>query len=219
VAPPVGPTGLRYCSGDDADLRWRVGAAGTFADTRLTFSTGGGTLEAAFTHWALTASVDRRLGDRWTLGGFLGATVAGSLDAGGVVSSSSPGPLGGIAASFRPLDEGPIAPFVLLGASAAASLAWTTLPGGTTTTLSAFDVRLSAVAGKTILQAVTPYVLARAFGGPVYWSLAGESATGTDAYHYQAGVGLVVRAGRVDVVVEGAPLGERAIVLGVGLAL
>jgi hypothetical protein len=150
----------------------------------------------------------------------LGSTVAGSLDASGVSSSSSPGPLGGLTASFRPLDEGAVAPFVLLSASAAASLAWTTAPGGgASTTFTAFDVRLGAAAGKTIANVVTPYVLARAFGGPVLWSIAGASVTGTDAYHYQLGAGLVVRAGRLDVVAEGVPLGERAVVVGVGVAL
>jgi hypothetical protein len=66
---------------------------------------------------------------------------------------------------------------------------------------------------------VTPYVLARAFGGPVFWSLAGASVTGTDAHHYQVGAGLVIRARRVDIVAEGVPLGERTVVVGVGLAL
>jgi hypothetical protein len=132
---------------------------------------------------------------------------------------SSPGPVGGIAASLRALDEGTIAPFVLLGASAAGSVAWTAPPGASRTALSAFDVRLGTAVGKTIAHVVTPYVLARAFGGPVFWSVAGASVTGTDVYHYQLGAGLVVRAGRVDVVAEGVPLGERAVVVSAGLAL
>jgi hypothetical protein len=53
----------------------------------------------------------------------------------------------------------------------------------------------------------------------VLWSIAGASASGTDAYHYQLGAGVAVRAGRVDVAAEGVPLGERAVVVGVGLAL
>jgi hypothetical protein len=194
--------------------------AGAFSDTRLTFSTAASSVDASFTKYAATASLDRRLGDRWTVGGAVGTTIAGTLDVAGVSSSLSPGPLGVLTASFRPLDEGIVAPFVLFTASAGASLAWTT-PAGTSTssTFTAFDVRLGAAAGKTIAHVVTPYVLARAFGGPVLWSMAGASATGTDAYHYQVGAGLVVRAGRLDVVAEGVPLGERAVVVGLGLAL
>lgn len=122
-------------------------------------------------------------------------------------------------ASFRPLDEGDIAPFLLLTGSAAASVAWTTAPaGGPSSTLSAFDLRLGVVAGKTIAHVVTPYVLARAFGGPVFWSIAGQSVTGADANHYQVGAGVSVRVGRVDFVAEGVPLGELGIVAGAGLA-
>jgi hypothetical protein len=132
----------------------------------------------------------------------------------------SPGPTGGVTASFRALDEGAVPPFILLGASAAAALAWTTpAGGGASTTFTAFDVRIGAAVGKTIADVVTPYALARAFGGPVLWSIAGAQATGTDAYHYQLGLGLVVRLGRVDVVAEGVPLGERAVVVGVGVGL
>jgi hypothetical protein len=137
----------------------------------------------------------------------------------GATSSVSPGPLGAVTASFRPLDEGDVAPFVLLTGSVAGSIAWTTPPGGgSTSTLSAFDLRLGVVAGKTIAHAVTPYLLARAFGGPVFWSGGGRSVTGTDANHYQLGAGLSVRVGRVDLVFEGVPLGELGLVAGVGFA-
>ena len=205
---------MRYCSGDDADRVWRVGVSGSYSDTRLVFSSGGGSVDASFAKYAIVASVDRRLGDRWTVGGGVGTTVTGNIDLNGVTSTVSPGPLGAITTSFRPLDEGAVAPFVLLSASMAASLSWVA-----SSTLSAFDVRLGVAAGKTIADVVTPYLLARAFGGPVFWSIAGASATGTDAYHYQVGGGVSVRLGRVDLVAEGVPLGERAVVVGAGLAL
>jgi hypothetical protein len=205
---------LRYCSGDDADRVWRVGVSGAYSDTRLVFSSGGGSVDASFAKYALMASVDRRLGDRWTVGGGVGTTVTGDIDVNGVTSTVSPGPVGAITTSFRPLDEGTVRPFVLLSASMAASLSW-----AASSSLTAFDVRLGVAAGKTIADVVTPYVLARAFGGPVFWSIAGASATGTDAYHYQLGGGVSVRFGRVDLMAEGVPLGERAVVVGAGLAL
>jgi hypothetical protein len=205
---------LRYCSGDDADRVWRVGVSGSYSDTRLVFSSGGTSVDASFAKYAVVASVDRRLGDRWTVGGGVGSTVTGNIDVNGVTSTVSPGPLGAITTSFRPLDEGTVAPFVLLSASMAASLSWVA-----SSTLTAFDVRLGVAAGKTIADVVTPYLLARAFGGPVFWSIAGASATGTDAYHYQLGGGVSVRLGRVDLLAEGVPLGERAVVVGAGLTL
>jgi hypothetical protein len=211
VAPPAGPAGLRYCSGDDGDLAWRLGVSGSYSDTKLVFSSAGGSVDASFAKYAVMAAIDRRLGDRWTVGGGIGTTVTGNIDVNGVTSTLSPGPLGAITASFRPLDEGTVAPFVLFSASMAASLSW-----ATASTLTAFDVRLGVAAGKTIADVVTPYVLARAFGGPVLWSIARASATGTDAYHYQVGAGASVRVGRVDVFAEGVPLGERAVVLGAG---
>ena len=188
--------------------------SGSYSDTRLVFSSGGGSVDASFAKYAVMASVDRRLGDRWTVGGGVGTTATGNIDVNGVTSTVSPGPLGALTTSFRPLDEGTVAPFVLLSASMAASLSWVA-----SSTLAAFDVRLGVAAGKTIADVVTPYVLARAFGGPVFWSIAGASATGTDAYHYQLGGGVSVRVGRADLVAEGVPLGERAVIVGAGFAL
>jgi hypothetical protein len=220
VSPPVGPTGLRYCSGgDDADLAWHVGVSGAFSGTHIEFSSSGRTFDTYFDKYAVTASVDRRLGERWTIGGALGSTVTGALDVAGVTSTVSPGPLGAFTASFRPLDEGDLAPFVLFTGSAAASVSWTSPPGGgASSALSAFDLRLGVVAGKTLAHLVTPYLLARAFGGPVFWSGGGPSATGTDANHYQLGAGVSVHVGRVDAMVEGVPLGELGLVVGLGFA-
>jgi len=210
---------LRYCSGDDGELLWHAGVSGAWSGTHLELSSGGRTVDAYFGRYAVTASLERRLGDRWTLGGALGATVAGTLDLDGAESDLSPGPLAAVTASFRPLDEGDIAPFLLLTGSVAASLAWTKpAGGGPTSTFTAGDVRLGAVVGKTIAHAVTPYLLARAFGGPVSWSIAGRSASGTDANHYQVGAGVSVHVERFDLVVEGVPLGELGLVAGAGLS-
>jgi hypothetical protein len=59
----------------------------------------------------------------------------------------------------------------------------------------------------------------RVFGGPVYWQYQGSSVTGTDAHHYQLGVGLtVVAGGRVNVFAEGVPVGERSFAAGTAFA-
>lgn len=168
-----------------------------------------------FSKQAVTVSVERRVGDRWTLGGAVGSTTTGTLDAYGQSLALSPGPLVAFTASFRALDEGTVAPFVLLTGTLGASLSWTS-PGAQSMT--AFDARLGVVAGKTIAHVVTPYLVARAFGGPILWNAAGTSVVGTDVYHYQLGAGVVVRVGRFDLLVEGIPLGEQAIVGGGGMA-
>jgi hypothetical protein len=181
----------------------------------LKLTTGGVTSEAIFAKQAATVSVERRVGDRWTLGGAVGSTTVGTLDAYGESFTLSPGPLVALSASFRAVDEGTVAPFVLLTGTLGASLSFTSPEAQSMT---AFDARLGVAAGKTIAHTVTPYLVARAFGGPILWHDAGASVTGTDVYHYQLGAGLVVRLGRFDVLVEGVPLGEQAIVGGGGMA-
>jgi hypothetical protein len=207
---------VRYCSGDGDEPRdWRLGAGYGATWTRLKLTAGGATSEAVFEKQAATVSTERRVGDRWTLGGALGATTLGTLDAYGSSFAVSPGPLVAFTASYRALDEGTVAPFVLLTGSLGASLSFTS-PGQQAMT--ALDARLGVAAGKTIAHTVTPYLAARVFGGPIFWNDAGASVTGTDVYHYQLGAGAVVRVGRFDILVEGVPLGEKALVGGAGMA-
>ena len=82
----------------------------------------------------------------------------------------------------------------------------------------ALDLRVGAIAGKTIANVFTPYVTARAFGGPITWRFDGANVTGTDLYKYQLGGGLSLALldRRLDVFAEGIALGERGIAAGVG---
>jgi hypothetical protein len=92
--------------------------------------------------------------------------------------------------------------------------------GATEAQYEAFDLRLGAQLGVELAHVFRPYVLARAFGGPVFWRHRAESVDGTDTHHYQFGVGGSVRlANTVSVLAEGVPLGERAVSFSVGLAL
>jgi hypothetical protein len=188
--------------------------------THLLLTTQGTTQEASFSKQSTVVSIERRLGDRWTVGGAVGSTVVGSLQPPGATYDLSPGPVVAFTGSFRALDEGAVAPFLLFTASLGGALAWTTPSGGGSGSQSfwAFDGRIGVAAGKTIAHVVTPYLLARAFGGPILWRDQGESTVGTDRYHYQLGAGVVVRIGAFDLDVEGVPLGEQAIVGGGGYA-
>jgi hypothetical protein len=187
--------------------------------THLELATEGTTREASFSKQAVTAALERRVGNRWTLGAALGSTLVGSLRPPGATYNVSAGPLLTLTGSFRAVDEGKVAPFLLFTASLGAGVSWTTpSAGGPSQSFWAFDGRVGVAAGKTLAHRVTPYLLARAFGLPVLWRYQGAATVGNDAYHYQLGLGGVVRIGSFDLDVEGVPLGERAIVVGGGYA-
>jgi hypothetical protein len=177
--------------------------------------------EEAFTKQAVTVSLGRRLGDRWNVGVALGSTLAGTLQTPISSYSLSPGPLLTFTGSLRALDEGKIAPFVLLTASLGGAVDWTTPAGGGgggSQSFWAFDGRVGAAVGKTIANVVTAYLLARAFGLPILWRYQGDYTVGNDKYHYQLGAGAVLRMGRFDLAAEAVPLGEKAVVGSVGYA-
>jgi len=80
----------------------------------------------------------------------------------------------------------------------------------------AADVRVGVTAGKTFGRA-RPYVVARAFGGPVSWHVAGQAITGSDSHHYQLGAGIALDLpAHFDLSVEAAPLGEQGLAAGLG---
>ncbi len=120
-----------------------------------------------------------------------------------------PGWLAVVAGSFRVLDGRELRPFILLGLAGAV--------GGTQTEradeqtgYTALDIRLSGMVGKLFGDAVGPYAVARAFGGPVFWQRHGEDVRGADQHFFQLGGGVVASSGLVDAYVEVAPLGERS---------
>jgi hypothetical protein len=85
--------------------------------------------------------------------------------------------------------------------------------------LVAGDARGGVTAGRTF-GPVSPYVLARVFGGPVLWTLDGDDLTGTDTHHFQLGAGVSASvAARWTILVDVAALGERAASLGVAVDL
>jgi hypothetical protein len=107
----------------------------------------------------------------------------------------------------------------VLTSALSVSFAWTQLEESSRVAYTAIDVRLGGQLGVDIAGVLRPYAVARAFGGPVFWSYAGEAVTGTDTHHYQLGAGLGVRLSRqLNAFAEGIPLGEQALSAGVGLA-
>ena len=171
---------------------------------------------------AVTASVDYRLSPTTTLGGGLGAGLGGLMTVGATRYLVLPGWEFTLAYSRRLLDGRGQRPFLLLGIAGGGSGASTREevtrgPQPSSSFLYAFDIRAGLTVGKTFWNTLSPYAVARVFGGPVLWSYGGKTLLGTDKWHFQAGVGLVTALPRgFEVFVEGVPAGERAVTLGGG---
>jgi len=172
---------------------------------------------------AAVATLERKLGEKWTFQMGVGGILGGSLRVGEARHDFGPGWSTSIAASYRLRDGRDAWPFVILGASLAVAGATTreARQGAPAVPYYAGDLRLGAFVGKTFFNALSPYAVARVFGGPIFWHVEGEHRTGTDRYKYQLGLGLVAAAplgaGRaLDVFAEIVPLGERSVTTGAG---
>jgi hypothetical protein len=172
---------------------------------------------------AVLATLQYRASNRWTLQASAGALIAGGIATSTRSLSMRPGWLFGVAASSRLLDGNGWLPFILVSVSL--SMSSTALqndmqPGsGHHDVFTAMDISGVLTIGKTLFRAVSPYLVGRLFGGPVFWHDQGVLRGGTDIYHYQVGAGIAVSLlQRFDAFIEGAPLGERRISAGVGVS-
>ncbi len=188
-----------------------MSVAAAAASTRLVFD---GDRDVELDQQAITVSVGQVRPSRWSVRASLGAVLDGALAGEGRRYELDPGVVGAIAIA-RPWTWGPW--FVHGTASLGASRVTTTerVAGAPTEGLVAIDARIGATAGRQ-LGPVMPYALARAFGGPVLWTIDGAGVTGTDAYHVQLGAGATLSIGDAwSVMVDVAALGERAASVGV----
>lgn len=189
----------------------RVGLNVGTVDTEIVFDPPAKLREQAF-----SASVEIKRSPTFGVMISPGGVLGGTIEVEGVKHSISPGPLLGVAASWRVVDPATSPLFVLFGASLSASTVMTSVDLQRAR-LTAADLRFSFVAGKTFFDVLSPYAVVRAFGGPVYWKIRGETVSAGDRYHYHAGLGLslAIPAG-IDAFAEIAPLGEKRATLGVG---
>lgn len=171
---------------------------------------------------AVTASFEYRIRPDMTLGGGAGAGLGGLFTVGAERHRVNPGWLLTATWSRRLIDPVGNKPFLLLGLAFGASGASTTreqagTPAPRSAPLYALDLRLALTVGKTFWGVLSPYASARAFGGPVFWRYRDESLTGGDKYHFQLAAGVATALPRgFDVFVDGSPLGERALTMGLG---
>lgn len=214
-----GAAGVTSCSlaehEEEIRKRWRVGAGYGFTSTAIHFGDG---LSPSETRHVVFAVLDYRATKRWTLELGLGAQVGGYID-GAAHYDFEPGFASEIGASWRILDEGGPYPFVLATAQFAFVTTHAKERALERNAYTAFDLRLGALAGYPVADVLTPYLLVRAFGGPVYFRYLGEDRTGTDTHHYQVGAGAALLVAKTfDIFIEGVPLGERGVSAGVGVA-
>lgn len=218
-----GPDGISACSLADYEEaqrpRWRVGASGVYTSTVLSFGSGlqaGETRQAALVEvsYAPSARVSASLG--------LGVGFGGRLLTPDGAYSFNPGTVLSVGVSHRFAEAGPPKARTFLvwswrvsytGASTEAG------NGGPSTAYDALNLRIGLAAGCTWFHRLSAYAVGRAFGGPVFWTYQGASQLGTDTHHYQVGGGLALLLfRRLDLFVEGVPLGEQAASAGLSVA-
>lgn len=216
----VSVDGTWSCSIEEHDEalrpRWHVGASGLYTATALRFSK---SVRGDETRFATVATASYAPSARLGIQASAGATFAGRLHMADGDHDFTPGPVVAAGVGYR-LIEG--RPFLILTSLLSASAA-RTRPGaqpGNSTGYEALDLRLGVLAGTTLFDVLSPYLLARVFGGPVFWRYQGHAQTGTDVYHYQLGAGLALQLAKpVELFLEGVPLGEQALSLGLSVAL
>lgn len=221
MSPPVGPAGILECNGDEPAPRtapaprlFRVGAAYSVFATDLTFL---GSQDAYIERRAATVSLSYRYSDKITLQGSLGATLGGRFVFGEERYTFDPGWLASFAATWKILGKKRDDWFLMLGAALGATGSVTRDSSHNAESMYALDARLSLMGGRTFFDVLTPYAVARAFGGPIFWKYRTQDVIGGDKYHVQLGLGLVVALPEhFDVFAEAIPLGERAAVAGLG---
>jgi hypothetical protein len=210
-----GAAGISGCSlsehEEEARPKWHVGASYSFTSTAIHFS--GGLRFDEERHAAL-AMLDYSPSPKVTLQAGAGVLAGGHISTPIARYDFTPGFVSAIGASWRVVDPDGAIPFVLL--TIQISYATTTTQG---VGYNAFDARGGVVVGTTVWNVLTPYVVGRGFGGPVYWRYQGTAVTGTDVSHYQVGAGVsLLLARKVDLFVEGVPLGELGVSAGAGLS-
>jgi hypothetical protein len=196
------------CSGEGhAPPTNRVGLSFGAFQTKLVFGDLGTVL---LDEAAVGLSYERQLSKKTTL-----QLSGGGIALGHIVDqdTSFHGGFLGAGLSWNLVDQKGWIPFVMIGASASFSVAGYSRQS---TTVIAADVRGSATVGYSE-SGFTPYAVARLFGGPVVLSRPGGTSLGTDQYHFQLGLGLVLTLPEgFDFSVEIVPLGEQRLSAGLG---
>ena len=207
-----------------------LSASYAFTSTTILFGDG---RRADLTRHAVFGQLQLPLTKSGAVTGIVGAggIAGGELIHGAARDTIGPGFSGAVGVAGRVYDGKGWIPFVQLTATLSVTHMGTrtddqgtrtdgtrSAAGPSSPKFTAGDLRVGVIAGKTFGDVFTPYVTARAFGGPVAWHFDGDAVTGTDLYKYQLGGGLSLALfhRKLDVFAEGIAQGERGVAAGVG---
>jgi hypothetical protein len=174
--------------------------------------------DVELTQYAVSVTAGQTRPSRFSVRVSLGAVLDGEVEGGGRRHDIGPGIVGGAGVSKQWLRG---RWFLTGSAGISASRATTTedTAGAEAVSIIATDLRVGGLAGRTF-GPVSPYVLARAFGGPVMWTRDGDGVTGSDTHHVQLGAGISASTpSGLSVVLDVSAFGERAASLGVSARL
>jgi len=177
--------------------------------------------ELDIVQYAVTVSGGYIGASQWSVRGSLGSVLDGTLEGDGRTHDIGPG----IVAAASVSKQWSFGAWFVTGSLGAGASRTTTREesgagAGARQSLIGIDVlRIGAMAGRTF-GVVSPYVLARAFGGPVLWTVDAMDVTGTDTSKFQLGAGVSVStAGGLSLLLDVSALGERSASLGMSYRL
>jgi len=201
--------------------RNRVGLSYGYTSSILFFSND---LRTPTERNAVMASFEHPMPRGWTLELGAGSLVSGFLLTPVGKATFSPGVLADVSLSHVIVaPRGYARPLLLLSFSLAGVGSKTTDPAGASADYVAFDFSATAALGASLRagpHVFTPFLAVRLYGGPVFWTYAGSSEIGTDAYKYSVGPGfaLALFHSRVGVSFGASLVGEKSAKAGVSVA-
>ena len=175
-----------------------------------------GDLELDIHQHAVTATGGYSSASGWSLRGSVGSVLDGTLEGDGRTHDIGPG----VVAAAGGSKQWTFGPWFVTGSlGAGVSRTTTREAGGERHSLIAADlIRAGLMAGRTF-GPVSPYVMARGFGGPVLWTLDAMDRRGTDTSKFQLGAGLSASASGLAFLLDVSVLGERSASLGMSYRL
>jgi hypothetical protein len=107
-----------------------------------------------------------------------------------------------------------------LGAAISRTTTDEEMPGADRRTLVGLDIFRHGAMGGRRFGSLSPYVVARVFGGPVSWTIDGMDVTGSDTSKFQVGAGAsLTAAAGLSFYLDISALGERSASLGLSYRL
>lgn len=167
----------------------------------------------------MTASAGYAWPARWSVRAAIGMLLDGDLEGAGRTHDIGPG----VVAAASVAKQWAFGDWFVIGTFGVGASRTETVedrPGAAHQSLIATDLfRLGGTAGRTFGM-LSPYLLARGFGGPVFWSLDDEDVRGSDIHHFQLGGGAsLTTASGLSILVDVAALGERSVSLGMAFRI